>query len=196
MSLPDNGPSCSVELRRFGIDRLTMRKEHGFSLIELLIVVAMIIIIVSMAIPNLLRARMSANEASATGSIRAINTAQLMYEYAYPQLGYATSLSKLGSISSTCKTPSPDAACLLDNALANATSPAQAKSGYYFAILPGDSDSGRVLQYTVSASASVFNQTGIRDLCSTEDTVVHFRLPSAQSSPELDRAQCSSLPSL
>ncbi|HZQ67191.1 MAG TPA: type II secretion system protein [Terriglobales bacterium] len=56
-----------------------MRRERGFSLIELLIVVAMIIIIVSMAIPNLLRARMSANEASAVGSVRAINTAQLMY---------------------------------------------------------------------------------------------------------------------
>ncbi|HZQ23308.1 MAG TPA: prepilin-type N-terminal cleavage/methylation domain-containing protein [Terriglobales bacterium] len=173
-----------------------MRKDHGFSLIELLIVVAMIIIIVSMAIPNLLRARMSANEASAVGSVRAINTAQLMYEYSYPHLGYASSLAKLGSNGDTCKVPTPDAACLVENTLASATTPAQAKSGYYFSILPGDSDSGRVLQYTVSGCASVFNQTGIRDLCSTEDTIVHFRIPSEQSTPGIDRAQCKSLPTL
>ena len=85
-----------------------------------IIVVAIILIIAAIAIPNLLRAKISANEASAVGSIKAINTAELSYQTAYPSSGYATSLSNLGG-AAPC-TPSPATACLIDQSLEHSTS--------------------------------------------------------------------------
>ena len=167
-------------------------KQRGFSLVELLIVVSIILIIASMAIPNLLRARIAANEASATGSIRTINTAQIMYQSVYPTLGYANLLSKLGPGGSICKAPDLTAACLIDEGLAGATSPAKAKSGYYFAIVVGDASvTGAVLDYTAAGSAASFNQTGVRDFCSNADGLLRFRVPDGQSSPAIANAECS-----
>src|SRR5258708_21646594 len=80
-----------------------MKKPKGFSLIELLIVVAIILIVAAIAIPNLFRAKMAANEPSATAAIRVINTAQVSYSTLFPQIGYAETLGALGG---------PDAACV------------------------------------------------------------------------------------
>src|SRR3989442_3274667 len=73
-----------------------MRKQKGFSLIELLIVVAIILIIAAIAIPNLLRSRIAANEASAVGSIRTLNTAEVTYASTYPDQGFTCTLANMG----------------------------------------------------------------------------------------------------
>ena len=93
-----------------------MRKQKGFSLIELLIVVAIILIIAAIAIPNLLRARMASNESSAVASIRTINTAMVSYNSSYPTVGYAPLLvDRARRGQPACPTtPTTDSACLID----------------------------------------------------------------------------------
>ena len=115
------------------------KKEKGFSLIELLIVVAIILIIAAIAIPNLMRSKMAANEASAISSMRSINTAQVAYNATYPDMGYSTALTVLGppSGSASCVNNNDATsanACLLDNVLSSGT-----KAGYYFKIASSSS---------------------------------------------------------
>ena len=153
-----------------------MRKQNGFSLIELLLVVAIILIIAAIAIPNLLRARMSANEASAAGSVRSINNAEASYNAAYSNVGFSTSLPALGGIN-PC-TPSSSSGCFIDTVLSNGN-----KSGYSFAVQVGSIPpvGGLNLSYSVIATPQTLGVSGTRYFCSFEDFVL--RSSSAAIAP-------------
>ncbi len=140
-----------------------MRKNKGFSLIELLIVVAIILIIAAIAIPSFLRSRMSANESAAVASLRTLNTAEISYNSAYPTVGYSATLGALGGTS--CNPPSSTGACLIDTALAGGQ-----KSGYNFTLtnVSGTPNSA----YNVIATPVLWNYSGIRYFCSFADAVV------------------------
>ncbi|OFV98597.1 MAG: hypothetical protein A3H28_05985 [Acidobacteria bacterium RIFCSPLOWO2_02_FULL_61_28] len=110
---------------------MRLRKEKGFSLIELLIVVAIILIIAAIAVPNLLRSRMAANESSAAAGLRTITTANITYSSTY-NVGYAGTLTALGP--KVGASPTSADADLLDGVLGVA---APVKSGYKFVYLAG-----------------------------------------------------------
>jgi prepilin-type N-terminal cleavage/methylation domain-containing protein len=140
-----------------------MRRTRGFSLIELLIVVAIILIIAAIAVPSFLRSRMAANESAAVAALRTLNTAQISYNSSYPSVGFASTLSNLSG--TTCNPPSSSGACLIDNALAQGT-----KSGYVFTLsnVSGTPSS----TYNFIANPVLWNYSGIRYFCSYADAVV------------------------
>ena len=146
-----------------------MRKQEGFSLIELLIVVAIILIIAAIAIPSLIRARVSANESAAAANTRTIITAEIQYHTSFAV--YSPDLTSMGTPSSGCTTagvPPSANACLIDFALSNAgTSP---KSGYLFTASTGNSGQ----TFVEGASPSVPGLSGVKSFCGTDDGVIRY----------------------
>src|SRR5487761_788430 len=143
-------------------------KQKGFSLIELLIVVAIILIIAAIAIPNLLRAKMAANEASAVGSLRTITTAEVSYSTTYGT-GYSP-IANLGG-AAPC-TAVAATACLIDQVLAAGT-----KSGYTIATpVPGavGTIAAPNVSFVATATPVAVGQSGQRSFCTDESGVIRF----------------------
>lgn len=168
--------------------------ETGFSLIELLIVVAIILIIAAIAIPNLLRSRQAANQAAAVANVRTITTAAVSYWVTYSN-GYPPSLAALGGtiVPATCKQ-----AILIDEVIA--TAPGQ-ENGYQYAYA---GEQGNVANpppgctpgfngYVVSAVPLVLGTTGLISYCSTEPGIIHY---DAAGGTIANGPACATLPTL
>jgi prepilin-type N-terminal cleavage/methylation domain-containing protein len=169
---------------------------RGFTLAELLIVIVLVVILAAIALPNLLRSQIAANETAAIESLAKINKAEVEYQTTYPTVGFASTLATLGpgTPDGKCREKSPAHACLIEVALANAVSPEHTRSGYWFAVSPASRDAGGVVTgYVAGASAGVPDKTGSRDFCSQEDAVIRYSVPQGDSAPANTAPACAAM---
>ena len=171
------------------------KREQGFSLIELLVVIALILIIAAIAIPQLLHARIAANEAAAAETVRTITTASMVYSSTYGN-GFPPTLATLGGPAagaSTC-----NAAILMDEIV---TTPPYQKSGFTFGYAPVGAAqappvgcaAGGYNAYLITAVPMVQFVTGIRSFCSDEPGTIHFDTTGALAG---NQNACEALPEL
>jgi type IV pilus assembly protein PilA len=153
-----------------------VKKQKGFSLIELLIVVAIILIIAAIAIPNLLRSKQSANEAAAVSVIRNVHNSQAVYIIQFTNsVGYANSLIKLGP-GVPCDM---NHACLSDQLVGCAAEPC-IKSGYMF-YLTSTSAAVPFSDYTSTATPVSWANTGSKNFCTADDGIIRYQKAAAAS---------------
>ena len=156
---------------------IVRRNQKGFSLVELVIVVAIILIFAAIAVPNLLRSRIAANEASAVGLVRTINTSARTYYSTYHD-GYPAGLPAMGTAAVADRIPSCREALLIDNQLTLGT-----KSGYNFTYSDGSGDTPNTARsggcagwnaYTVNADPVTPGTTGQRHFFSDQTGVIRY----------------------
>jgi prepilin-type N-terminal cleavage/methylation domain-containing protein len=148
--------------------------ERGFSLVELLIVVTVILIIAAIAIPNYIRSKVRANESAAIQNLRTITTANVVYSTTY-EVGYSPDLNSLGGNAST---PSPSTAGLIDVVLASGN-----KAGYNYSYsVVSAGGNGQVNSYAVFAAPQIFGTTGNRYFYTDDSGVIRYNL-ATQAGP-------------
>lgn len=152
------------------------RNNQGFSLIELLIVVAIILIIAAIAIPNMLRTKQNANEAAAVSDMRSIVTAEATYSNSYgPTVGFAPKLTTLAQAATCDQTH----ACIIDFNLGCAVEPCF-RNGYNF-FLMSDSAAAPFLDFAITSTPSQWSKTGSKNFCAAEDGVLRYEVGAAAS---------------
>ena len=161
-----------------------MRKEKGFSLIELLIVVAIILIIAAIAVPNLLRSRMAANEASAAGTLRTIGTANVTYLSTY-NTGFAPALTNLGPAAGTGGGTSATAD-LLDSLLGGAAS--FTKAGYNFTYAAGTAPAAT---FQAVGNPQARGSSGQANFCTSEKLTVFKDAAAASNATATAGGTCA-----
>ena len=156
-------------------------RQVGFSLIELLVVVAIILIIAAIAIPNFLRAKISANESSAVSSIHAVDTAEISYSSMFDSIGYSVALSDLGQGAASPCPATSTASCFIDSVLASGS-----KSGYKFTYVQ-DAASTPAQGFTINADPQVPGVTGGKGLFSDESNIIRYSStgPANSGSPPI-----------
>jgi type IV pilus assembly protein PilA len=151
-------------------------KQKGFSLIELLIVVAIILVIAAIAIPNFIRAKISANEASAVDSVHAVSTAEIGYSSTYPDVGYSVQLADLGYGGQPICPGIATASCFLDPSLASGV-----KSGYNFTYTQ-DTTYTPSVAYTLNADPSMRGFSGQQSYFIDQTNVIRYN-PTQPAGP-------------
>ena len=148
--------------------RTSRQRPNGFTLMELLIVISIMLILMLLAIPNYNKAKVWANESSAIKSLGAIREAQLMYSQAYPSVGFACTLNALGG-DPTQSAPTAAASRLLQGDL-----PSGSKAGYVFTITncAKAPNSERIVSYEVTAVPQSVSKTGNRGFCLDADSEI------------------------
>jgi len=151
-------------------------RQAGFSLIELLVVVAIILIIAAIAIPSFMRAKITANESSAVSSIHAVDTAEITYSSMYNTIGYSAALSDLGTGGISPCPGTPTASCFIDTSLASGT-----KSGYSFTYVQ-DTSSTPSIGFTINGDPVMMDITGQKGFYSDQSNIIRYNIGGAANS--------------